>query len=36
MHDLEGLIKWFRKLKDIRKEYEIVDTDINNIDETVF
>ena len=36
MHDLEGLIKWLRKLKDIRKEYGIVDIDIYNMDKTGF
>ena len=36
MHDPEGLMKWFRKLEDIRKEYGIVDTDIHNMDETGF
>jgi len=35
-HDIEGLEKWFRKLRTLREEYGIVDEDIHNMDETGF
>ena len=35
-HDIEGLERWFRKLKAVRDEYGIVDQDIHNMDETGF
>jgi len=35
-HDIEGLEKWFRKLKAVREEYGVVDADIHNMDETGF
>jgi len=35
-HDIEGLERWFRKLKAVRDEYGILDQDIHNMDETGF
>lgn len=36
IHDIEGLNKWFKKLKAVREQYGIIDQDIHNMDETRF